>query len=135
MFFEAKKRIESKDGETDKEKKETKGVTERTVEREREKERERERERETDDDDKERSCREKKQKDRRRAVRLLEYLLLSRMLWRRWAMVSTVQWENSLRMVVWIRSSVSRSTAAVASSRTRIRLFLSSARARHSSCL
>ncbi len=60
---------------------------------------------------------------------------LSKMVLSLCAMVSTVQWENSLRMVFWIRSSVSRSTAAVASSRISIRDFLSKARARHSSCL
>ena len=39
------------------------------------------------------------------------------------AMVRTVQFLNSCRMVAWIRSSVSRSTAAVASSRTRTFVF------------
>lgn len=63
------------------------------------------------------------------------HLELSMMLCRRWAMVRTVQWENSLRMVFWIRLSVSRSTAAVASSRINIRDFLNRARARHTSCL
>ena len=48
-----------------------------------------------------------------------------------WAMVMTVQSGNSERMVFWMRSSVSRSTAAVASSRTRILVFLRRARARH----
>ena len=50
------------------------------------------------------------------------------------AMVNTVLSANSRRMVFWISSSVSRSTAAVASSRTRILLFLNSARARHINC-
>lgn len=61
-------------------------------------------------------------------------LELSIMLCRRCAMVRTVQCANSFLMVVWIRLSVSRSTAAVASSRINMRDFLSSARARHSSC-
>lgn len=60
---------------------------------------------------------------------------LSRMVLRRCAMVSTVQWANSLRMVLWMRSSVSRSTAAVASSRMSMRDFRSRARAKQSSCL
>lgn len=47
-------------------------------------------------------------------------LWLSMMVLSRWAMVSTVQPVNSERMVAWMRSSVSRSTAAVASSRIRI---------------
>lgn len=57
------------------------------------------------------------------------------MVFRRCAIVSTVQWENSLRMVFWMRSSVSRSTAAVASSRMSMRDFRSRARAKQSSCL
>ncbi len=44
-----------------------------------------------------------------------------------WAMVMIVQSENSLLIVAWMRESVSRSTAAVASSRTRILVFLSNA--------
>lgn len=48
-------------------------------------------------------------------------------------MVSTVQSSNCVRMVDWMRSSVSRSTAAVASSNTRILVFRSRARARHTS--
>ena len=48
-------------------------------------------------------------------------------------MVSTVQSANSVRMVPWIRSSVSRSTAAVASSRIRILVLRNKALARHSS--
>lgn len=50
-------------------------------------------------------------------------------------MVSTVQSSNWVRMVPWMRSSVSRSMAAVASSKTRTRLLRSRARARHTSCL
>ena len=38
-------------------------------------------------------------------------------------------------IVAWMRSSVSRSTAAVASSRTKILVFLRMARARQTSCL
>ena len=45
-------------------------------------------------------------------------LLLSMMVLSLWAMVSTVQEANSALMVSCTRSSVSRSTAAVASSRT-----------------
>lgn len=63
------------------------------------------------------------------------YRVLFRMVWMRWAMVSTVHSENSRLMVVWISSSVSKSTAAVASSRIRIFDFRSKALARHSSCL
>ena len=51
-----------------------------------------------------------------------------------WAMVSTVRSANSRRIVSWMRSSVSMSTAAVASSRTRILLLRSSARAKHTNC-
>lgn len=51
------------------------------------------------------------------------------------AMVKTVQSSNWVLMVDWIRSSVSRSMAAVASSRTKILVFLSRARAKHTSCL
>lgn len=69
------------------------------------------------------------------SVKTPAHLELSMMLCRRCAMVRTVQWENSLRMVVWIKSSVSRSTAAVASSRIKMRDFLNRARARHNSCL
>lgn len=50
-------------------------------------------------------------------------------------MVKTVQSSNWVRMVDWMRSSVSRSMAAVASSRMRILVFLRRARARHTSCL
>ena len=42
-------------------------------------------------------------------------------------------WMNLI--VAWMRSSVSRSTAAVASSRTKILVFLRMARARQTSCL
>ena len=49
-------------------------------------------------------------------------------------MVNTVRSANSRRIVCWMRSSVSRSTAAVASSRTRILLSRSSARAKHNNC-
>lgn len=52
-----------------------------------------------------------------------------------WAMVKTVQSSNWVRMVDWMRSSVSRSIAAVASSRMRILVFLRRARAKHTSCL
>lgn len=51
------------------------------------------------------------------------------------AMVSTVQSTNCVRMVIWIRSSVSRSMAAVASSRIRILVLRRRALARHTSCL
>ena len=50
-----------------------------------------------------------------------------------WAIVRTVQLANSLRIVVWMRSSVSRSTAAVASSSTSILDLRNNARARHTS--
>lgn len=50
-------------------------------------------------------------------------------------MVKTVQSSNWVRMVDWMRSSVSRSIAAVASSRIRILDFLRRARAKHTSCL
>ena len=50
------------------------------------------------------------------------------------AMVNTVRSANSRRMVCWMSSSVSRSTAAVASSRTRTLLLRSSARAKHTNC-
>lgn len=51
------------------------------------------------------------------------------------AMVKTVQSSNWVLMVDWMRSSVSRSIAAVASSRMRMRDFLRRARAKHTSCL
>ena len=50
-------------------------------------------------------------------------------------MVMTVHSENSCLMVACTRSSVSRSTAAVASSRMRTLVFLRRALARHMSCL
>ena len=49
--------------------------------------------------------------------------VLSRMVLRRCAMVRTVHSAKATRMVAWMRSSVSRSTAAVASSSTRILVF------------
>lgn len=55
------------------------------------------------------------------------------MVLRRWAIVRTVQSSNCVRIVDWMSVSVSRSTAAVASSRTRILVFLSRALARHTS--
>ena len=61
-------------------------------------------------------------------------LVLSMMVLSRWAMVSTVQSVNSARMVAWIRSSVSRSTAAVASSSTSSLVFRSRARPRQINC-
>lgn len=51
------------------------------------------------------------------------------------AIVSTVQSLNWERIVRWIKSSVSRSTAAVASSRTNTLVLRSSARPRHTNCL
>lgn len=51
------------------------------------------------------------------------------------AIVSTVQSSNWVLIVIWIRSSVSRSMAAVASSRIRILVLRSSALARQMSCL
>lgn len=56
------------------------------------------------------------------------------MVLRRCAMVRTVQSSNWVRIVDCIRLSVSRSTAAVASSKTRILVFLRRARARQTSC-
>jgi hypothetical protein len=50
-------------------------------------------------------------------------------------MVMMVRFENNgERKVVWSRASVSTSTAAVASSRTRMLLGVSRARARETSC-
>ena len=46
----------------------------------------------------------------------------------------TVHSLNSVLMVCWMRSSVSKSTAAVASSRTRILVLRNKARARHTNC-
>mmetsp|Transcript_13475 Transcript_13475/g.33015 ORF Transcript_13475/g.33015 Transcript_13475/m.33015 type:complete len:238 (-) Transcript_13475:3774-4487(-) len=53
---------------------------------------------------------------------------------RRWAMVMVVRPLNTRRMVFWMRLSVCRSMAAVASSSTRMRVFLSTQRAMHTSC-
>ena len=62
-------------------------------------------------------------------------LSLSMMVLSLWAMVRTVQPTNSSLIVVWMRSSVSRSTAAVASSRMRILVLRSRALPRQTSCL
>lgn len=51
------------------------------------------------------------------------------------AIVKMVQSSNWVLMVDWMRLSVSRSIAAVASSRMRILVFLRSALAKHTSCL
>lgn len=51
-----------------------------------------------------------------------------------WAIVRTVQFWNLSLMVFWMRSSVSKSTAAVASSRMRTFVFLKSARAKQINC-
>jgi hypothetical protein len=53
----------------------------------------------------------------------------------RWATVITVQCLNSVRIVVWRKASVALSIEAVASSRTKIRHLLKSARPRQKSCL
>ena len=53
---------------------------------------------------------------------------------KRWAMIRTVQPPNSSFSLVWIKLSVSRSILAVASSRTKILVFLIIARPRHTSC-
>ncbi len=53
----------------------------------------------------------------------------------RWAIVITVQSLNWVLMAPCMKSSVSRSIAAVASSRTRIFVRLNSALAKHTSCL
>jgi hypothetical protein len=52
-----------------------------------------------------------------------------------WAMVKTVQSLNSVLMVLWIKSSVSKSTAAVASSKTSTFVFLNNALLRQINCL
>lgn len=57
------------------------------------------------------------------------------MVFRRWAIMSIVHVLNSSLMVLWISASVLTSTAAVASSRTRIFDLRSIARARLKSCL
>ncbi len=62
------------------------------------------------------------------------HLSLSMMVFRRWAMVRTVQSWNTDRMAVWMRASVSGSTEAVASSSMRMRLWRSIARAMQNSC-
>ena len=54
--------------------------------------------------------------------------------WYLWAIVRTVQSQNSVLRVCWINSSVSMSTAAVASSKIRILFLCSKARPRHTSC-
>ena len=65
---------------------------------------------------------------------LLEfYLELSMMVLSLWAMVNTVQFENSLRIVFCMSSSVLWSTEAVASSSIKIFVFRSRARAKHTS--
>ena len=64
-------------------------------------------------------------------LQVVSHKLLSSMVLSRWAMVRMVESVNSDRMVLWMRSSVSRSTAAVASSSTRILVLRRRARARH----
>ncbi|CAB0007606.1 unnamed protein product [Nesidiocoris tenuis] len=59
----------------------------------------------------------------------------SRIVCIRWAIVSTVHDLNSDLIVFWIKSSVSKSTAAVASSSTKTLVFLKRARAKQISCL
>ena len=54
--------------------------------------------------------------------------------WRRWAMVSTVQSRNFSLICSWMSASVRGSTLAVASSRTSTLFLLRTARARHRSC-
>ena len=66
---------------------------------------------------------------------LCTYRSLSIIVFNLWAMVRIVQSANSVRIVLWISSSVSRSTAAVASSRMRIFVLRSSVLARQTSCL
>lgn len=65
----------------------------------------------------------------------LTYLSESMTVCNLWAIVNTVQLWNSLLMVDCTKLSVSMSTEAVASSRTRIFVFRSKARARQTSCL
>lgn len=65
---------------------------------------------------------------------ICRYLSQSMMLFNRWAIVMTVQSANSFRIVFWMSSSVSRSTAAVASSRTRTFVFRRRVLARQTSC-
>lgn len=54
---------------------------------------------------------------------------------KRWAIVNTDAFSNSLRIVACIKLSVSKSTAAVASSNTRILVFRNKALARQTNCL
>ena len=58
----------------------------------------------------------------------------SKIVFSRWAIVMTVQSLNSERIVFWIRSSVSISIAAVASSKIRIFVFRSKALDKQISC-
>lgn len=51
-----------------------------------------------------------------------------------WAIVNTVQFLNSVRIVFCSNSSVSKSMAAVASSKIKIFVFLNTARAKHINC-
>ena len=66
----------------------------------------------------------------RTTIRSLSMMVLSLC-----AMVMIVQCRNSFRIVAWIRSSVSKSIAAVASSKTITLLCLRHARAKQRSCL
>lgn len=68
-------------------------------------------------------------------VWVISHLSESSIVFNLWAIVNTVQSLNSSRIVLWMRSSVSRSTAAVASSKMRTLVFLSRARAKQMSCL
>lgn len=58
----------------------------------------------------------------------------SMMVLRRWAIVRIVHSLNSVRIVRWIKSSVSKSTAAVASSKINTFVLRNKARARQTSC-
>lgn len=71
------------------------------------------------------------EKSRMRAFNLVQSMMVLSLC----AIVKTVQSSNCVRIVDWIRSSVSRSMAAVASSRIRILVFLRRARAKQTSCL
>ena len=53
----------------------------------------------------------------------------------RWAMLITVDFANSVRIVLWMIASVCVSTDAVASSSTKILAFFKSARPRQNNCL
>ena len=66
---------------------------------------------------------------------IIPYRVLSIIVFKRCAMVRIVQSPNLSRIVVWINASVSKSIAAVASSRMRIFVFRSNARARQINCL